>query len=379
MSDRKLAVLAVLAVLFAGAAVLLSRVGRDYTPPQITLAPLIEGFDVERIQTIAVGSKDSSEGVHLDRSGKGFAVREKDNYPAVMSKVNSLISDCLDIRITSDALITSNPANHAEIGVTPETAQYRVEFLDAEQKPIVGLLISEPKSQGEQGSFSAVRRLDRPEVYRLNEPPYVSVRPMDYIETQILQVEREQIARVMVTDPNQRSYTLTASSDSSDLLLEPLPADKQVRQANAKTTFTSLTYLRIEDVMAASKAPSVQFDWSYVCELKNHLVYTVRLAKQDGKCYVRLSARYTGPEPQVQQKEESEEQLKEREALFLARDTAESFTAKHSGWVYVIPSYKGEEMTRPLEDLAEDKPAPASASPAAEDGGSEESPVEAEP
>ncbi|HOK67445.1 MAG TPA: DUF4340 domain-containing protein [Anaerohalosphaeraceae bacterium] len=374
MNDKKVAILAIVAVLAAAGAMLSSRLSRNYTPPKVTIFPLIEGLDIDRIQTIVIGAKSADGPIHLDRSDKAFTVREKDGYPASVSKVNSLISDCLDIRITSDALITSNPANHAQIGVTEDTARWHVEFLGADQKLITGLLVSESKTEGEQSRpVSAVRLMKSPNVYRLADEPYISTRAMDYIDAQILQAEREKILRVSVTDPNQRTYTLTAQPDSSDLVLDPLPEGKQIRQANAKTTFSALTYLRADDVSAASKLPDLKFSNTYVCEVKNYLVYTVRLAEQDGKYYIRLSARYTGPEPQVQQEAESEEKLREREALFLARDTAESFTAKHDGWVYIIPSYKAQEMIRPLQDLIEDKPAAPAASevPAADKSASE--------
>lgn len=357
MNDRKVMILMIVAVLAAVGAMLSSRLSRNYTPPKVTIFPLIEGLDIDQIQTIVIGSKNAEELIHLDRAGNTFTVREKDGYPANVSKVNSLISDCLDIRIPSDCLITSNPANHEQIGVTDQTARWRVEFLGAEQKPITGLLVSDSRAEGEQSrGYSAVRLTNSPNVYRLTDEPYISTRAIDYIEAQILQVERDKILRVSVTDPNQQTYTLTGLPDSSDLALEPLPEGKQVRQANAKTTFSALTYVRMDDVIAPSKAPDIRFDHTYVCELKDHLVYTVRLGLQEGKYYARFSARYTGPEPQVQQQAESEEQLKEREALFLARDQAETFTARHNGWLYVIPSYKADEMKRKVEDLLEDKP-----------------------
>ena len=126
-----------------------------------------------------------------------------------------------------------------------------------------------------------------------------------------------------------------------------------------------MTSLRMEDVLASASAPELEFNWTYVCELNDYLVYTVRLAQSGQKSYIRLSARYTGPEPQVQQQVESEEQLRHREALFLAKDTAENFTGRHAGWIYVIPSYKAEELTRSLGDLIEDIPVPAPAEQAA--------------
>ena len=363
MSDRKLAVLGIIAVALAALAILQSRFSRTYTPPQITLAPLIEGLDVDQMQSIQINSKDA-QSIRLQRKEDAFVVAEKDNYPANLKKVNSLISDCLDIRITSDALITANPENHAQLGLTSETARYEITFLDGQDKALVGLLISESDME-ENPTSAAVRLPNSNQAWRLAEVPYISTRPIDDIDTQILQIDRQKIVRVMVTDPNQAVCTLTPIPDSTDVLLAELPPQKQTRQSNARATFGSMTSLRMEDVLASASAPELEFNLTYVCELNDYLVYTVRLAQSGQKSYIRLSARYTGPEPQVQQQVESEEQLRQREALFLAKDTAETFTGRHAGWIYVIPSYKAEELTRSLGDLIEDIPAPAPAEQAA--------------
>ncbi|MCK5270143.1 MAG: hypothetical protein KAJ46_05130, partial [Sedimentisphaerales bacterium] len=51
----------------------------------------------------------------------------------------------------------------------------------------------------------------------------------------------------------------------------------------------------------------------------------------------------------------SEEELKESEAKFLARDAAVDFTKKHKGWIYQISSGKAGNMTKKFSDLLEDK------------------------
>ncbi len=365
MSDRKLAILGIIAVVMAGLAFLQSRLGRSYKAAQITVFPLIEGLDIDRIEGLRITSKDTAEPILLERKESGFVVRNKQGYPAQIQKVNSLISDCVDIRISSDALITSNPENHAELGVTAETARYGIEFLDGDQTVIVGLFISETKTQ-EDASFSHVRLAGENDVYRLRETPYLSIRPMDYIPAQVVEVDRETIERVTVTDPNQASFTLLSPETGSEIVLESMPPGKQFKGSNHRTLFGALTYFRADDVLAASDVPSLDFTYTYVCQLRNHLVYTVRLAEKDQMWYARLSARYTGPEPEVQKQVESEEQLRQREALFLAKEAAETFVHKHSGWIYQIPAFKADEMTRPLSELLEEIPAPSADSPSEE-------------
>ncbi|MHC4327967.1 MAG: hypothetical protein ACYSWW_07575, partial [Planctomycetota bacterium] len=51
---------------------------------------------------------------------------------------------------------------------------------------------------------------------------------------------------------------------------------------------------------------------------------------------------------------ETPEELKAKEAKLLARDGAQAFTAKHQKWVYEIPDWKANNLTRELADLLED-------------------------
>ena len=55
---------------------------------------------------------------------------------------------------------------------------------------------------------------------------------------------------------------------------------------------------------------------------------------------------------------ESEEQLKEKEAILLAIDAVNQFNQKHSGWVYQIAGPGAENLMNPLSELLEDIPEP---------------------
>jgi hypothetical protein len=61
-----------------------------------------------------------------------------------------------------------------------------------------------------------------------------------------------------------------------------------------------------------------------------------------------------GVRPTSIRTDESEEELKVKEAKLLADDNAKEFTAKHQGWVYEIAEYKAKNLTKALSDLLED-------------------------
>ena len=353
MSDRKLAVLGIVAVLMAGWAILQNRISQNANKTDFSSSPLIEGLQIESVSAISMISEKGEKTTTLTRTGDGFAVSDKENYPADISKINNLINNCLDIR--THEKVTDNSENHADLGVTNETARYQVTFLDHEGKAIVGFFVSESGEKGE--GFARLSNAN--EVYSIQQPPYISTRPMDYVDAQLLQVQQDKIQTVAVK-AEASSYTLTATEDKHDIQLQNMPAGKQFKGTDYKTVFGALSSLQFSDVMSASKTPEgLVFDSSYVCTLSDKTVYYLDLAQKDDKTFVKVSANYLDKTPvEKERRVESEEELKEKEAKLKALDAVETFNKKHQDWIYEIPSYKADNLMKPLPSLIEDVPAP---------------------
>lgn len=352
MSDRKLAVLGIVAVLMVGWAVLQNRISQNASKTDFSSSPLIEGLQIESVSAITITIEKGEKTTTLARMSGGFVVSDKDNYPADISKINRLINNCLDIR--THEKVTDNPANHADLGVTKETARYQVSFLDKDGKEIVGFFVSESDDKG--GAFARLGPADN--VYSIQQPPYISVRPMDYVDAELLQIKKDQIQSVVVkTDGG--SYELTATEDKHDVQLNDMPAGKQFKGTDYKTVFGALSSLRFDDVKSASKAPeSLMFNSSYVCTLSDKTVYRLDLAKKDDKTFVKVSADYLDKSTIQVNKDDSEEQLKENEAKLMAMDAVNVFNQKHQGWIYEVPSYKADNLMKPLASLLEEIPEP---------------------
>lgn len=362
MTDRKLAILGVVAVLMAGWAVIQGRLSQNYQPDRIVISPLIGGLDIESVQAIRVTSDKGAKTVDLKRQGGMFVIDQKDGYPADSKKVNDLISGCLDLRVSSGDKITSNADNHADLGVTPETARCRVEFLDAEGKPIVGMLVSEADAES---NIAYTRLTTAGDVYKADDIPMLSTSASEFLDTMLFEVSQDEITRVTVTDPNGGAYTLVRpDAEGGEIQLEAMPAGMQFEASTYRSVFNGLSYFRFEDVQSEQAAGARQFPWQYQAETKDSVVYTLHVAPGETDNFLKASAEYTGPEPSVQKQVESEEQLKEREARFLAKEKAEKFNRQHRGWVYRIPSYKAKDLTHGRDDLIEPVPAPAAEAPA---------------
>jgi hypothetical protein len=354
MSDRKLAVLGILAVLAVCWAVLQNRMSQTVKTPDFGSAPLIAGLDLKVVDGLQITSEGGSQTTTLKRSDQGFTVVDKDNYPADISKINTMINHCLDIR--TNEKITDDPQNHADLKVTPETGQYVIRFLDREGQEIVGIAISPT----DEKSTAFARLLSADDVYSVQSPPWLNTRPLDYIDTELFQIQQDQIQRIAVNLAGEDAYVLSSPSESDQVILENMPVGKQYKSTLYKTVFGALSSVRFEDVMEAGKAAEdVSFEDTYNCRLYDKTVYKLQLAKKDEKTYVKVSADYLDKSPveKTVGQVETEEELKAKEAKLLAIDAVKAFNQKHEGWIYQIPSYKAGDLTKPLSELLEDIPA----------------------
>ena len=363
MSDRKLTILGVVTVLMVIWAVVQSRVSsRPRTEPEAP-AYLIQGFDPTHIGSIILGT--GKDAVTLKRKGRHFVVANKDNYPAAVSEISELITSCLDIKTAE--LYTDEAAYHEDLEVTEEKARSVAKFLTPEPNSVVlaGVVVGKTKELGEGTYVRLVSsdKLSSDKVYVASNVPWIRNRAMDYIEQELILMNRDDINSVTVSSPSGE-YTLKAKEGGKDVVLENIPAGKKAKTSECDQVFTALTNLMFDDVKRdpalrePKKSSDLTFDRQYTCKLKDSTVYTLGIAQEDGKTYVSCQAEFTGEIPQKERRVESEEELKKKEAKLLAYDKAKEFSVKHQGWVYEIAEWKAKNLTKKLSELVEDEKKP---------------------
>lgn len=350
MSNRKLTALGIVAVLMVIWAVAQSHISNKSKTEPDKPAYLIQGLNPADIGSIVLGAGENV--VTLKCNGGRFVVVEKDNYPAVASRINELITSCLDILTVE--LYTDDKANHKDLGVTEEDARSMVKFFGPDSSLITGIVIGKDREQG-RGTY--VRLASSDKVYVTLEAPWIKNGAMDYIDRELIKVSRDDIESVTVSCP-AGGYTLR--KEDNRITLENLPKGKKLKGSDYERVFNALANLRFDDVQKKTAVEEdLSFERQYVCRLKDSTVYTIRIAQKDSKTYVSCGAEFTDKTPVTKEKDvESEEELKKKEAKLLARDEAKEFSVKHSGWVYEIAEYKAKNLTKELLELVEDEKRP---------------------
>ncbi|MBN1975019.1 MAG: DUF4340 domain-containing protein [Sedimentisphaerales bacterium] len=346
MSNKKLAILGIIAAVMLVWAVFQSKISNKSRTVSAGLAYLVSGVNTDDIGSIVIKSGDKT--LNLQRQSGRFVVADKNNYPADTKKINELITDCLEIEVSSQ-VVTDNPANHEDLGVTEDKAKTIIKFLKPDSSELVGIIIGNTK---ENGQSSYVRLTSNDKVYVTSESPWIESDAINYVKTQITALMRKDTAMVTVNSPNGK-YVLKPIADSEDVELVNLPAGKKLKQSEAVNIFTALSSLNFTNVM---KNPGdLNFDRHYICKLYNSTEFTFDIASKDGATYVTCRALFTEGRPESIKKDEPEEKLKEVEEKLLLDDKADDFTKRHIGWVYEISPYKAKYLTMELSDLVEDE------------------------
>jgi len=352
MSDNKLAALAVVAVIMVILAIVQSRIPSGPVESE-TPGYLIPGLNVDRIGSIVIGKGDNI--VTLKRTAGHFVVANKDNYPAKVSEINNLLTKCQEIRWLQ--MITDNPKNHEDLEVSEQNARSIVRFLTPEPNSTVlaGIVAGKTKDSLTGGTGAYVRLLSSDKkssdkVYLAHSIPWFSSQVLDYIDKGLISCKFEDIESVTVSS-SEGQYTLKAKQDSKEIMLENIPEGKKLKVSDAKSIFTALADMRIEDVM--KKTSGLLFGRKFICRLKNSTVYTIDIAQKNGKTYIICDAEFTD-NVERPTKDETEEQLKEKEAQLIAWEKATEFADKHKGWTYLITDLKAKNLSKSLSDLLED-------------------------
>ena len=350
MSNKKLIILGIITICMVAWAIVQANLSNRTRSTIETPAYLIQGLDPSNINTISLGTGDKE--VALKRSGNHFVVVNKDNYPAESADINNLISTCMDIKV--EELFTDNPSNHEDLGVTEDKASSVIKFFKQDSELLIGILLGKVKEQG-RGTF--VRVIPGNKVYVTLDRPWIKDQVMNYVNRDIVTVDRKDIESVTVSLSNE-TYKLRTEDGGEGVRLDNLPTDKKLKTNDAKNVFTALNNLRFEDVMRNPAAEAgLVFNKKYICSLKDSTVYTINIAQKDDKTYITCHTEFTDKTPVTKEKGvvESEEELKKKEAKLLAQEKAQNMSARHKNWIYEIAEHDAKNLTKQLSELFEEE------------------------
>ena len=329
----------------AGALVILAilaMIGQRGQQPQtqsgnMFLPGLLESLDdVRRVEIVGAGEERLAT---LERNDSGWTVLERGGYPADLTKTRHALLSLAETQILEAK--TANPALHDRLGleaITSDTAGGIAVELIGLAEP-VRIIVGD--AEGDYQRY--VRRQGEDQTYLINRDPELATSAVDWLDTEIVNVDGERIQHVTVSRSDGEPLIVSkAVRGQANFTVENIPEGRKIRYDSiANVMGNILESLTLDDVEPLTETT----DEVIVTEFRTFdgLVITARSLERDDSAWASCAAAVDPTLPP-----ESEQTRAD------AAVEATEINERVQGWRYQIATYKFDQLTREIADLLQD-------------------------
>ena len=335
MKSRTLLILALvtfLAILLAWALQREPMPGAPGQPLLPQLAPALNEVTALVIEPAA------GEPFRLERGADGWRAPARDGYRVDMGKVRRLLSRLAEARVV--ATKTAIPALHDRLGVEDVAGRPGSGVLLSVEgiEEIPAIFIGQRETRGLTGTY--VRLAGDPTALLVDQDLQPDRTVVDWLDREVLDIPPEDIAALQISRPD--GETLRIDRDELDIFrIADVPEGfRPSGPTAAESMARALSALRLDDVRAMDGGPPEQPPTRATFRLRDGLTIEARSWETDSPAegtthWVAFSATAGDGEAPAGDAAARTQALNER----LGR------------WLYRLPAWKHEQLTRRLTDL----------------------------
>jgi hypothetical protein len=363
MTSRRILVLAVVALLALGGALLLAN-QRTHSSQMTShlLYPDLKA-QAESVKAIRIFKAGDVRALEVVRNGTQWTLTERNGYPVAAAKVRNLVRALTNAKVLEEK--TSDPSKYSAISVEDvkgaDATGVRIE-LDGTASP-VNLIVGKDAPGGKS---SYVRRAGEEKSWLVNELLSASPEARDWLEKDIINLSADRIQSAVIAIDGQKPYSAAkASRADADFKVDPLPKGKQLSSPTAaNSAATALMSLSLDDVQPKSDVATAKPSAQATYKTFDGLVVQLEGYKKDDKHLITLSASYdaalaeqfrvkTDADPKTADAKQptTKAEPASNAATKNVADEAKTSAAKLQNWAYEIPEYKYEAIFRPFDQL----------------------------
>jgi hypothetical protein len=401
MKTRTFSILAVLAVVLVGAAIIASNRGEtgaatprdqgskffgdlaghvnDVTEIDITAAePEPEPPPPNPDGTPAPAPTNPPGGTKtfvIQKQGDAWGAAEKGGYPVDASKVKQLVVGISEFTTLSE--MTKVKSSYNKLGVEditePKAESKRVTLKDSSGKVLADVLIGKPKVSQNFGGKPAlyVRRVGDEQAFEVSGNLTVATDASSWLDREVSKVESARVNRVVTAHPGGETLTVEKTKpDDQNFSVAGLPTGEELMWPGvANGIASSLQYLSLEDVKKNENFDTTEATTTEFTTYDGMRVIAKSVEK-DGKTWMTLSAAFDPalvvPEPATVEPPKPEEGAPPtptppkpvRKTAEEVQKEVEAFNKKVSPWVFAVPGYAAANMRKHMTDLLKKKEEP---------------------
>ena len=403
MKPRTLGALVVALAVLAGLALFSGPGGAKKTVGPKSGDRLMTIEDFNKVAGLSIS--DGTQSLDLVKSGGKWVVKALSGYPASFDKVADELNKYDQLRI--GRVMPGGEKALREYGLDPSatgdgaTRPATVKLLDEAGKELgvlqIGADRARPSGNAAGGSFPDSQYV------RVGEGPVVLVdtylgRPglngRDWIDTQLLNVQADDVVEVDIKDRDGKSYGLTRGSNGT-YLARAKATNEEVKTEGASAVFGAIGWLNLADVAGPAASVTDAFDAAspqYRAKTKDGLTYTIDIGKTNSsRRFAKVSVKFEAPPPPAEAilsngvpaqvpavavttnaaaaptnaEERAVAAMRAHQTRVEAtRKTFEEQTARLQPWVYLLEDYTTQNLTMPREQVIA-VPAPVTNAPSA--------------
>lgn len=328
---------------------------------------------VNDVVTVAVRKKGVD--YTFTKTGDTWGLAEKDNFPIEVESVRKMLLALGEMHKLEAK--TKNPSAHATFGVEDPDAEgaesARITLKDASGAELAQLVCGKEHDLKGAGVSNQryVRKAGDDQTWLVQGTFDLREKGVDYLKKQVLEVKRDRIRSVEVTQPDGEILAVDRASPTlTDFTLIDIPEGKELTYPTAPGSVASgLEYVNLEDV-----EPRGKIDYAIppgpVAKFKTFdgLVVTVTTTDKDGKSWAKFEASYEAPPAETQSEPKNEGEAPKAESPKKSPEEVQKevadLNARLSKWDYQISSYTRANFGKKKSEILKDKaPPPAPVDP----------------
>jgi len=285
--------------------------------------------------------------VELEKSGDNWVIVNADNYPALFNEVRHIVISLSQLRVLEKK--TENPEFYNRLGVenplSKDTPALLLTLEDAAGKELASLIVGKPRQSSGSKPGLYVRLPEQPHALLVEGRLDLSDEKRNWFDQGLLNIPPGRVRHIRIQHPGEEPVTLYKTGrQQPDFELEGSSArQKSVIRIILNRIATGLEELRADDVRAADNFDFPEDTTVTTVTTFDGLIVTVRLADVDDRHYARFSF---STEENAKIKT-GDTDMPESDVTSEARHLNE----RHSGWVYVIPEFKFDDLTTSMQDI----------------------------
>jgi hypothetical protein len=332
--------------------------------------------DADRANSIERISFQSEDGtVTVARVDGAWVAPDKYNYPLDFEKAGGFVRKLAELKIGQ--IVPPGEKEREALELTGDDGTL-LEMTDGAGNVVAAVRFgkeheSRPSGAGQYGGYPDGRYIGVGEDAYLVSETFMDLPgdARDWLDKEIVNHAAADIAEATVTDSEGRTLTFKRPEGGGDLALTDLADDEKMTGYKANDLANMFSYLNLNDVAdpaAGDEALGLSTGLVVVAKSKKGQVFTATLGNSPADSadrYIRIGVAYEAPaEPAVEiPEDEDEDAKKKREEAAAKRREAQAKLAAEtkelndriSKWVYVVSSYKVDDVKTDRSHFVEKK------------------------